>query len=109
MDGWSVLAALKRDPSWAGVPVIMLSVVEDKNLGYALGAGDYLTSRWRSGAWWSVAQALRSRAAPGAGGRSDASNARFAAPDLEKDGWQVNGGRGRAAGPGGRRPGARRP
>jgi signal transduction histidine kinase/DNA-binding response OmpR family regulator len=42
VDGWSVLAALKREPDLAHVPVIMLTLVEDKNLGHALGAADYL-------------------------------------------------------------------
>jgi GAF domain-containing protein/CheY-like chemotaxis protein/anti-sigma regulatory factor (Ser/Thr protein kinase) len=43
MDGWAVLAALKADPDLADIPVIMLTIVDDKNLGYALGAADYLT------------------------------------------------------------------
>jgi PAS domain S-box-containing protein len=43
MDGWSVLAALKADPDLVDIPVIMLSIVDDKNLGFALGASDYLT------------------------------------------------------------------
>jgi len=43
MDGWAVLSALKADPALADIPVIMLTIVDDKNLGYALGAADYLT------------------------------------------------------------------
>jgi GAF domain-containing protein/CheY-like chemotaxis protein len=43
MDGWAVLSALKADPDVADIPVIMLTIVDDKNLGYALGAADYLT------------------------------------------------------------------
>jgi len=42
MDGWAVLTALKADPNLASVPVIMLSMVDDKGMGYALGAADYL-------------------------------------------------------------------
>jgi PAS domain S-box-containing protein len=42
VDGWSVLAELKRDPELAAIPVIMLTIVEDRNLGHALGAADYL-------------------------------------------------------------------
>lgn len=42
MDGWSVLTALKADPELSDIPVIMLTMVSDKNLGYALGAADYL-------------------------------------------------------------------
>ena len=43
MDGWSVLAALKADPAWRSIPVVMLTMLDDQNLGYALGAADYLT------------------------------------------------------------------
>jgi signal transduction histidine kinase/DNA-binding response OmpR family regulator len=43
MDGWSVLARLKTDPDLADIPVIMLSIVHDQHLGYALGAVEYLT------------------------------------------------------------------
>ncbi len=43
MDGWAVLSALKADPELADIPVIMLTMVDDRNLGYALGASDYLT------------------------------------------------------------------
>ena len=43
MDGWAVLAALKADPALADIPVIMVTIVDDQNLGFALGASDYLT------------------------------------------------------------------
>lgn len=43
MDGWSVLSALKADPELADIPVIMVSMVGEKGLGYALGAAEYLT------------------------------------------------------------------
>ena len=42
MDGWSVLHALRSDPDLAATPVIMVSVVNEKSLGFALGATDYL-------------------------------------------------------------------
>ncbi|MBD2088845.1 response regulator [Microcoleus sp. FACHB-1515] len=42
-DGWSVLAALKNNPETEKIPVIMLTMVDDKTTGYALGASDYLT------------------------------------------------------------------
>jgi CheY-like chemotaxis protein len=42
MDGWSVLSALKADPDLADVPVVMLTMVDDRNKGFRLGAADYL-------------------------------------------------------------------
>ena len=43
IDGWAVLTQLKADPELADIPVIIISIVEEKNLGYSLGASDYLT------------------------------------------------------------------
>jgi signal transduction histidine kinase/CheY-like chemotaxis protein len=42
LDGWTVLAAIKGDPELASIPVVLMSVVDEKNRGYALGAADYL-------------------------------------------------------------------
>jgi CheY-like chemotaxis protein len=42
MDGWSVLRALKADPGLRDVPVVMLTMLDDKTKGYSLGATDYL-------------------------------------------------------------------
>jgi CheY-like chemotaxis protein len=43
MDGWSVLTELKSDPATADIPVILLTMLDDRDLGFALGATDYLT------------------------------------------------------------------
>jgi len=43
MDGWAVLRALKADPDLRPIPVIMLSMIDDRSRGYSLGAVDYLT------------------------------------------------------------------
>jgi signal transduction histidine kinase/CheY-like chemotaxis protein len=43
MDGWAVLAELKATPELADIPVIMLTIAEDRRLGYALGVQDFLT------------------------------------------------------------------
>ncbi|MGA7932448.1 MAG: response regulator [Kovacikia sp.] len=43
MDGWSVLSALKADPELADIPVIVLTIVDNRDFGFALGAADYLT------------------------------------------------------------------
>jgi CheY-like chemotaxis protein len=43
MDGWAVLLARKGDPELCDIPVIMLAIVDEQNLGYALGVSAYLT------------------------------------------------------------------
>ena len=43
MDGWSVLSQLKAAPGMADVPIILLTMLENKEMGFALGAADYLT------------------------------------------------------------------
>ena len=43
LDGWAVLAQLKDNPELSDIPVIMLSILDDRRLGCSLGASDYLT------------------------------------------------------------------
>ncbi|MGD8977333.1 MAG: response regulator, partial [Gammaproteobacteria bacterium] len=63
-DGWNVLRQLKSDPDLANIPVIMVTMVGDRNLGYALGADEFLTKPVDRSA---LAEALE-RLCPGAGG-----------------------------------------
>jgi CheY-like chemotaxis protein/two-component sensor histidine kinase len=42
MDGWHVLNELKADPVTRDIPVIILSIVDQKDQGHRLGAADYL-------------------------------------------------------------------
>jgi signal transduction histidine kinase/DNA-binding response OmpR family regulator len=41
-DGWQVLHELKADVATHHIPIIVLSIVDQKDLGYRLGAFDYL-------------------------------------------------------------------
>ncbi|MGE7416715.1 response regulator [Methylobacterium tarhaniae] len=42
MDGWAVLRALRADPEFGATPVIMVTVLDEQNLAFSLGATDYL-------------------------------------------------------------------
>jgi PAS domain S-box-containing protein len=42
-DGWAVLRELKEDPRLRNIPVIMISMLDGSDMGFALGATDYLT------------------------------------------------------------------
>jgi CheY-like chemotaxis protein len=43
IDGWSVLGIMKSEPELAPIPVIMLTIVDDRNLGFSLGASEFMT------------------------------------------------------------------
>ena len=42
MDGWEVLTALKADPVTAEIPVVVVSMLDERGMGFALGAAEYL-------------------------------------------------------------------
>jgi signal transduction histidine kinase/CheY-like chemotaxis protein len=41
MDGWSVLEALKKDDAVARIPVVVVTIADERDRGIALGAEDY--------------------------------------------------------------------
>ncbi len=43
LDGWTVLNELKNDEFLCDIPVVLITVMADRNMGYALGAVDYIT------------------------------------------------------------------
>jgi len=42
LDGWTVLAELKADPALATIPIIIISIEEQRAKGFSLGAHEYL-------------------------------------------------------------------
>ena len=42
IDGWEILAQLKADPRTAPIPVIVVSMLDERGRGFALGAAEYL-------------------------------------------------------------------
>ena len=42
VDGWAFLSQVKSDPATKDIPVIIVSIVDQKGKGFALGAADYL-------------------------------------------------------------------
>jgi len=42
IDGWEVIPRLKSDEKTSGIPIVVVSVVDNPELGLALGAMDYL-------------------------------------------------------------------
>jgi CheY-like chemotaxis protein len=99
IDGWTVLAAIKGDPTLADIPVILMTIVDERNRGYALGAAEYMVKPVDRERLVAVLKAVA-----GDGGRSvlvvddDDVLRRGMRHALEKDGWRVSeAGNGRGA------------
>lgn len=90
-DGWAVLARLKADPATADIPVVMLTIVDDRGRGYSLGAADYLTKPID---WNRLGAILRKYLSPGRGDTvlvadDDADNRDVVRRFLDREGWKV--------------------
>jgi len=91
MDGWKVLSALKADPELAGIPVVLLTILDERQKGFRLGAADYLVKPVDPARFAAV---LRRFAGDPAARRilvvdDDADLRRRLSKLLEKDGWTV--------------------
>ena len=92
MDGWAVLASLKGDPALAAIPVVILSIIDEKPMGFALGVSAYLTKPIdRKGL-----AAVLTKYAPTSATRSvlvvedDAATRATLRRTLEQHGWEVD-------------------
>jgi CheY-like chemotaxis protein len=92
MDGWSMLGALKADPEMADIPVVMLTMVDDRNKGFRLGAAEYLVKPIDPGRLTAVLrQYRREPSARRVLVVDDDPDLRRRLRDLlEKDGWAVD-------------------
>ncbi len=90
-DGWAVLTALKADAATAEIPVIMLTMVDDKQMGFALGAADYLTKPIDFPRLRQTLQKYRKPAGPHSVlvVEDNAQTRDMLRRALEKDNWQV--------------------
>jgi signal transduction histidine kinase/CheY-like chemotaxis protein/ligand-binding sensor domain-containing protein len=91
MDGWAVLTALKADPATADIPVVVVTIVDDRNMGFALGAADYLT---KPVDWHRLSAVIRKHRRNGTAQTAlivedDADIRDTLRRTLEQDGWSV--------------------
>jgi PAS domain S-box-containing protein len=42
MDGWDVLRALRADPEIGATPIVMVTILDEQNFAFSLGATDYI-------------------------------------------------------------------
>ncbi|MFZ1326425.1 MAG: response regulator [Candidatus Contendobacter sp.] len=89
LDGWHVLRAIRENPATQAIPVIMQTVLDDKNFAYTLGATGYLRKPVRRN---DLADALQDLAISSAGQQvlivddDQAANERLMEM-LHRDGW----------------------
>ncbi len=92
LDGWDVLATLKADPELAEIPVIIVSMLDERGKGFALGAAEYLVKPVARGDVHSALE--RCVRTPGASGPvlvidDDPRAIEFLAATLEHEGFAV--------------------
>ncbi len=98
-DGWKVLAELKADPELSCIPVVLVTILDNKQMGYALGASEYLVKPVNFERLNEVVQRLQ-RAPSNGQGRPQGDGSVLVVEDdpslrelerrtLEKSGWHV--------------------
>jgi CheY-like chemotaxis protein/anti-sigma regulatory factor (Ser/Thr protein kinase) len=91
-DGWEVLRELKADPATQDIPVIMVTMTDDRALGYALGATEFLTKPVQRAQLVQLLERLASedseRHALVVDDKSE--NREVLRHALEQEGWQVS-------------------
>jgi CheY-like chemotaxis protein len=91
LDGWAVLGALKADPALADIPVVMLTILDDKSMGIALGAADYFTKPID---WQRLGAVLQKYRKPPASStvlivEDDERTREMLRRTLQKEGWEI--------------------
>jgi CheY-like chemotaxis protein len=91
LDGWAVLAALKTDEQTSSIPVIMVTITDNKERGQFLGAEEFLSKPVD----WKRLAAVLARYTGNKRDRSimivedEASTREILRRSLERDGWSV--------------------
>ena len=91
MNGWAVLATLKSDPELSQIPVIMLTMIDDRKRGFTLGAADYMVKPVDRDKLSVVLNRFRCANPPCTVlvVEDDTSSREILRHNLEKEGWQV--------------------
>ena len=89
LDGWSVLSALKADPALSGVPVVMVTFLDERGLATALGAADYVMKPVVWDRFRQVMERFRERDGSVLVIDDDADTRHHVRSVLERDRWSV--------------------
>jgi signal transduction histidine kinase/DNA-binding response OmpR family regulator len=91
LNGWEVLSRLKSDPELANIPVVMVTIEDDKALGSALGAVDYLLKPVDHDRLLALLQPYRTASSPPSVMvvEDNFENREMISRQLTKSGWRV--------------------
>jgi CheY-like chemotaxis protein len=89
MDGWETITRLKADPQTRDIPLIVLSIIDNKELGFRLGADEYLVKPVDKDALVNVLQKFEGRGKEVLVADDDPVVIDLARQLLEEDGWTV--------------------
>jgi signal transduction histidine kinase/DNA-binding response OmpR family regulator len=89
MDGWAVLAALRARPDMADVPIIMVTIVDDRARGFALGASEHLLKPLDGSRLTQVLRRYQPTAVHVLVVEDDTALADLLRRNLKKEGWWV--------------------
>jgi CheY-like chemotaxis protein len=91
MDGWAVIKELKADPDTRDIPVVMTTMVDERGIGFALGAADYMVKPVDKERLIEVLDKYKLTDEPGSVlvVEDDPSNRELLCRMLRKEGWEA--------------------
>jgi hypothetical protein len=88
-NGWSVLTALREDPETANIPIVMVTMAEDKETAFSLGATDFVSKPIERDRLVKVLQKYAGAQRTILVVEDDAETREMLRRMLEKEGWSV--------------------
>jgi len=89
MDGWEAIGRLKSDPATRDIPLIVISIIDNKELGFRLGADEYMVKPIDKDALLNVLQRFEGKGRQVLVADDDPVVVDLARQLLEEDGWSV--------------------
>jgi signal transduction histidine kinase/CheY-like chemotaxis protein len=91
MDGWEAMSRLKSDPATRDIPLIVVSIVDNKELGFRLGADEYLVKPIDKEVLLQTLRRFEGRGRKVLIADDDPAVVDLVRQLLEEEGWQVRG------------------
>ena len=90
MDGWEAISRLKGDPATRDIPLIVVSIIDNQELGFRLGADDYLVKPIDKEALFEALRRFEGRGRQVLVADDDPAVAELVRQLLGEEGWQVS-------------------